>query len=121
LATKAEGTAHMVRTKADVIQACIKYGKVLETVFSGFELRLYGSYHEGNPTVHSHIDVAVVCNEFKDIEYTLSLQILNRLKVDVDTYIAPISLDYDEFHHPLPGSIAAQVAKTNELVFKSQY
>lgn len=59
-----------MRTKADVIQACVKYGKVLE--------------------------------------------------VDVDTYIKPISLDYDELQNPLAGSIAAQVAQTNALVFKSQ-
>ena len=110
----------MVRTKEDVVQACIKYGKVLENVFQKFEIRLYGSYHKGLATRHSDIDVAVVCDEFQDIEYTLSLQILNRLKVDVDAYIEPISLYFDELKNPLPGSIAAQVAISNELVFKSE-
>lgn len=110
----------MVRTKEDVINACVKYGKVLENIFQGFEIRLYGSYHKGLATRHSDIDIAVVCNEFKGIDYMLSLQILNRLKVDVDTYLEPISLDFDELKNPLPGSIAAQIALSNELVFKSE-
>ncbi len=109
----------MVREKDEVLRVCREYGRVLEQVFENFEVRLYGSYHKGNPTKHSDIDVAIICDEFKGIDYILSLQILNRLKLNVDSYIEPISMCFEELAKPLPGSIEAQVAKSNELVYRS--
>lgn len=110
----------MVRDKKDVISVCVQYGVLLESIFHNFEIRLYGSYHNGTPTKHSDIDVAVVCDEFKGIDYTLSLQLLNRLKTKVDSYIEPISMYFEELTNPLPGSIESQVSKSNELVYKSR-
>ncbi len=110
----------MLRKKESVISACIQYGNLLESVFQKFEIRLYGSYHNGTATNQSDIDVAVICDEFKGIDYTLSLQILNRLKSKVDSYIEPISMYFDELTNPLLGSIEAQVSKSNELVYKSR-
>lgn len=110
----------MLRDKKDVLEVCVKYGEVLEEVFQNFEVRLYGSYHNGTPNKHSDIDVAVVCDEFKDVDYILSLQILNRLKCKVDSYIEPISMYFEELNSPLPGSIEAQVSKSSELVYKSK-
>jgi predicted nucleotidyltransferase len=109
----------VVRSKTEVIEAIRKFGVILDKVFSRFEIRLYGSYFNGSPTADSDIDVAVVCDEFKGIDYMLSLQILNRLRLDADLYIEPISMYFDELSSPLPGSIESAVAKASEVVYRS--
>ncbi|MBF0312025.1 MAG: nucleotidyltransferase domain-containing protein [Oligoflexia bacterium] len=99
--------------------AAQNYGKVLERIFDDVEIRLYGSYHRNAATKDSDIDLAVISPDFRDMNYLLSLKILNRLKLGVDLDIEPISLTPEEFQNPLIGSIAYSVAKDSETVFTS--
>lgn len=108
----------MARSRQDVIAACQRYGKALENVFGTFDLRLFGSYHRGDANEHSDIDVAVVCDDFAGIDDIIGLQILSRLKVNVDSYIEPISMTFTDLAAPLRGSIESFVAKDSTLVYR---
>jgi predicted nucleotidyltransferase len=108
----------MVRTKEQILEVAEKYGKALSYVFENIEIRLYGSYHNGNPHQDSDIDFAVISNDFNDMDYLLSLKILNRMKILIDDDIEPISLTPQEFLNPPIGSIASALRKSSEVVYK---
>lgn len=107
----------MARSRSEVIASAIQYGKVLSTLFDDVEVRLYGSYHHGNANKHSDIDLAVISSDFLDMNYLLSLKLLNRLKINVDVEIEPIAMTPDELQNPAIGSIAAAVARDSEIVY----
>jgi predicted nucleotidyltransferase len=109
----------MARSRSEVISSAQKYGELLSTLFDDVEVRLFGSYHHNNANQHSDIDLAVISSDFADMDYMLSLKLLNRLKVNIDVEIEPISLTPEEFQHPELGSIASVIAKDSVLIFKS--
>lgn len=108
----------MARERNEVINSAIRYGELLSTLFDDVEVRLYGSYHHNTANQHSDIDLAVISSDFADMDYLLSLKLLNRLKINIDVDIEPISLTPEELQNPLLGSIAAVVAKDSELVYR---
>ena len=100
----------MARTKEDVIKSVTAYASVLDKLFDNLQVRLYGSYHKGLQTDHSDIDVAVISDDFRFIDYFVSLKLLQRLKIDIDLDIEPISLTPEEFKNPEVGSIQYSIA-----------
>ena len=81
------------------------------------EIRLFGSYHHNTATRHSDIDLAVISSDFVDIDYLLSLKLLNRLKIKIDVDIEPIALVPEELKNPELGSIASAISKDSELIY----
>lgn len=110
----------MERTKKEIIKSVLEYAKVVDRIFENVEVRLYGSYHNNTAGPQSDIDVAVISDDFKDMDYLLSLKILNRLRLGLDLDIEPISMTFDEFINPQIGSIACSVAASSEIVYKSE-
>ena len=108
----------MARSKLDIINSAKKYGELLSTLFDDVEIRLFGSYHHGSANQHSDIDLAIISPDFSDIDYMLSLKLLNRLKINIDVEIEPISFTPDEIQNPQLGSIASIVAKDSEVIYK---
>lgn len=108
----------MARSRAEVINSAVKYGELLSTLFDDIEIRLFGSYHHNTANKHSDIDLAVISSDFADMNYMLSLKLLNRLKINIDVEIEPISIIPDELQNPKIGSIASVISKDSELVYK---
>jgi predicted nucleotidyltransferase len=107
----------MVRTKQEVIEISKKYALNVEKVLGPIELRLYGSYHKGKQTKESDIDLAIVSDIFDSIDHTVSLQILNRLKLDIDNRIEPISLTTSDLHTPKLGDISWEIKQASECIY----
>ncbi|MBF0208501.1 MAG: nucleotidyltransferase domain-containing protein [Oligoflexia bacterium] len=110
----------MVRTKQEVIEIGKKYAKKVDELFDDVEVRLFGSYHRGNPKEWSDIDLAVIGPDFKFMDLFVTLKILNRLKRDISPDIEVVGLTEEEFNNPLPGSISWEVAHQSEQLFKSR-
>jgi predicted nucleotidyltransferase len=110
----------MARKKEDVIKSVEAYAKVLNKLFDNLQVRLYGSYHLGSQKDQSDIDVAVISDDFKFIDYFVSLKLLQRLKIGIDLSIEPISLTPEEFNNPEIGSIQYSIAQNSELIFPSK-
>jgi predicted nucleotidyltransferase len=108
----------MVRSKTEVKKIAKKYGAYLSQIFDDVEIRLFGSYHKGNAKEGSDIDLAVISPDLGNMDYLLSLKILNRLKIPIASDIEPISLTPAEFKKPRLGTIAYAIHKSSELVYK---
>jgi predicted nucleotidyltransferase len=111
----------VLRTKNEIIKIAEEYGKVLDELFDGVELRLFGSYHKNKQTINSDIDIAVISNDFENIEYLTSLKLLNRLKLKVDRSIEPISMTKKDIEQADIGSIEYEVSKNSDVVFRSKF
>jgi predicted nucleotidyltransferase len=109
----------MARSKEEVIESSIKFGKEVSRLFDNVEIYLYGSYLKGTAKNESDIDLAVVSTDFVDMGYIVSLKILNKLRIPIDLDIEPIAILPDEMENPMLGSIASYIKKESQLVYKS--
>lgn len=108
----------MVRKKTEVKRIAKKYGEYLSQIFDDVEIRLFGSYYTGKAKEGSDIDLAVISPDLGNMDYLLSLKILNRLKIPIASDIEPISLTPEEIKKPRLGSIAHSISKNSELMYK---
>lgn len=108
----------MARTTESVINSAVLFGQKVSELFDKVEVRLYGSYFRGDAQDGSDIDLAVISPDFLDMDYILSLKILNRIKNMIDVEIEPISITPDEINNPSIGSIASYISKESKIVFK---
>ncbi|MBF0363530.1 MAG: nucleotidyltransferase domain-containing protein [Oligoflexia bacterium] len=111
----------MVKTKDEIKKISADYAKLVASIFHNVEVRLFGSYHKGQPNEWSDIDLAIISPDFAKMDYILSLQILQRLKVTINDSIEPISLTREEFQNPELGSIAWEIARNSERVPADSY
>ncbi len=107
----------MVRTQAEVREIATIFGRKLSELFDDVEIRLFGSYYRNEAKDGSDIDLAVISSDFCDMDYILSLKILNRIKNSIAVDIEPISLTPEELSVPQIGSISSYIAKGNECVY----
>lgn len=110
-----------IRTNEEIEDLANKFGTLLQTFFDRVEIRLFGSYLHNKPTVQSDLDFAVVSKDFVGIDPYISLKILNRAKMGVDSIIEPIALTPKELSDPQVGTIAFEVASNNSLLFKAPW
>ena len=107
----------MARTKDEVIRIAREYGAVVSSVFEDVQVRLFGSYHSGKANEHSDIDLAIVSSDFEDMDYFLSLKILNRFKIKICDEIEPVSMTPKDLVAPEIGSIESAIVKNSERVY----
>ncbi len=108
----------MVRKKSEIKKIAQAYGKYLSQIFDDVEIRLFGSYYKGSAKESSDIDLAVISPDLGNMDYLLSLKILNRLKIPISSDIKPISLTPEDLRKPKLGSIAYSIARESEVVYK---
>ncbi|MBF0359930.1 MAG: nucleotidyltransferase domain-containing protein [Oligoflexia bacterium] len=106
----------MVKTIDEVLKLTNEYVYEANRFFYIKEAYLFGSYAKGTPNEYSDIDVALVSPDFKYIPTDMSLKLLFRLAGTISTYIEPVVLTEEEIKHPLPGSIAYDIAKEGKKI-----
>ena len=111
----------MVKNSEELNIIITNYGKQLETLFDGVEIRLFGSYLNNCAKPYSDIDLAVISPDFNGIDYITALKLLNRLKNNICVDIEAIPIAYDDFIAPKLGSIAYEVSKNSKLVYKATF
>ena len=76
------------------------------------KILLYGSWTKGHPREDSDIDVAVVID---DADHTRRVELgaqLFHYTIPIDTRIEPRCIFWDEYLHPEPASILAEILRT---------
>lgn len=111
----------MVKNNEELNVIINNYGKQLETLFDGIEIRLFGSYLNNSANPDSDIDLAIISPDFNGIDYITALKLLNRLKNNICIDIEAIPIAYDDFINPKLGSIAYEVTKNSKLVYKAKF
>lgn len=111
----------MHRTKNSIKENILKYAYEVDKLFDGIEVRLFGSFYKGKTTPYSDIDLAIISEDFKGIDYILALKILNRIKIGIDNSIEAIPVIPEDILTPQLGSIEYDIAQGNELIFKSDF
>jgi len=111
----------LIRTNEEIADLAYKFGTLLQTFFDRVEIRLFGSYQHNTPNAQSDLDFAVVSKDFVGIDPYISLKILNRAKMGVDSIIEPIALTPKELAAPEVGTIAFEIASNSRLLFKAPW
>lgn len=93
----------MSRTPVQRDEGIVKARRLKEAlVANGVPVRrlyLYGSVARGTPHAWSDIDVAVVCEPFRETRHEENM-VARKLRRDIDTRIEPICLHPDDFGKP---------------------
>jgi predicted nucleotidyltransferase len=110
-----------VRTDEEVMDIAQRFGSLLQTFLDRVEIRLFGSYQHQRPNAQSDLDFAVVSKDFQGIDPYISLKLLNRAKMGIDSIIEPVALTPKELASPDVGSIAFEIAANSRLVFKAPW
>ncbi len=106
----------MVKSKEQVVEAIERYRNVLDELFDGVEVRLYGSYLKGNANEFSDIDVAVVSSDFHGISSDVAIKLLARLRLKIDRSIEAMPFTPEDLAHPQVGSLSYDVAQFSEVI-----
>ena len=108
-----------VFSEEEVNQIGSDYGDVLNDVFVGVEVRLFGSYMKKTANPNSDLDLAIVSRDFKGMDTYTAMKILQRLKRKVNAAIEPIPFTPQDLSQPDLGSLAYDVAQQNVLLYKA--
>ncbi|HPI40330.1 MAG TPA: nucleotidyltransferase domain-containing protein [Pseudobdellovibrionaceae bacterium] len=108
----------MVRTKTEILRDALLFGQKVSELFDDVEIRLFGSYYRNEAKEGSDIDFAVISPDFSEMNYLLSLKILNRIKNQINVEIEPIAITPEELASPDVGSMASYISKESLLVYK---
>ena len=109
----------MVRPIKEVEKIAHEYALCVSKLFDDVEVRLFGSYYNGNPHKYSDIDLAVSSPDFRGMDEIIALKILNRLKLEINDEIEPLALFPEELTHPQKGSVGFAVHLGNSLIYKA--
>lgn len=82
--------------------------------FNLLKVILFGSYHNGNQTLDSDIDLAIIVNEFKD-NYLISLSLLNKFSRKVNPIIEPVLF----LNGKDPSGFLEHIEKNGEVIFSA--
>ena len=106
----------MVKSKEQVVEIIRAYQLVLDELFDGVQIRLYGSYLKGTANEFSDIDIAVVSSDFYGISHDVAIKLLARLRLKIDRSLEPMPFTPDDLSFPVVGSLSYDVAAYNELI-----
>ena len=110
-----------IRTNEEVTEIATRFGTLLQTFLDRVEIRLFGSYQHQRPHAQSDLDFAVISKDFVGMDPYISLKILNRAKMGIDSIIEPIALTPKELASPDVGTIAFEIAANSRLLFKAPW
>lgn len=83
-------------SKVDVINLASQYAQVVRPVINPKKVILYGSYAKDKATSNSDIDIAVIVDNLKNIDYLDMSKQLYKLRRDISIDIEPILLDMSD-------------------------
>lgn len=83
-------------SKKDVINLAAQYAEVIKPIVKPQKVLLYGSYAKDTANNDSDIDIAVIVNSLKDINYLDVSKQLYKLRRDISIDIEPVLLDIND-------------------------
>lgn len=102
----------MAQEQTIVRQKVLQFYRSIKEVFPVKKVLLYGSYARGEATEDSDIDVAVVLDvENRNQRCDITAQLMHHT-LPIDTGIEPRCIFWDEYLHPEPASILAEIIRT---------
>ena len=81
--------------KTTALEHAKKYAQLVGEQLHPMKIVLFGSYANGNYTINSDIDIAVIVNKIEDDFLLLSKQ-LNKFTRNIDSRIEPVLIQNDE-------------------------
>jgi len=100
--------------KTTVREIAEKYAEKVKKILNPDAILIFGSYVNGSPHEYSDIDIAIICNDFKDNWYETTIQ-LCRLSREISFDIEPHLLDEN---HDVSGFVK-HVMQTGEFIYKA--
>lgn len=79
--------------KTNVINLAGKYANSIQTILKPQKVILYGSYAKGQANPNSDIDIAIIVDTLKDMDYLNTMQQLYKCRRDISLDIEPVLLD----------------------------
>ncbi len=107
----------MPRKQSEIENLAKVYGHRLSDLFDNIEIRLFGSYLNGNPNKWSDIDFAVVSRDFSDIVRVTGIKILNKLASKIADDIEAIPVDPRDLIKAAPGTIEYEISKNSKILY----
>ena len=89
----------MVKESDSVVKKIKAFKRVLEESFNISKVVLFGSYAKGNPQKDSDIDVAVICDDFKNIDRIELTKLMLGIGQSIDINIEPLGYSEEEYNN----------------------
>lgn len=83
-------------SQKDVIKLAEQYAQIIKPVIKPEKVFLYGSYAKNTATEDSDIDIAIIVNSLRDIDYLSAAKQLYKLRRNISIDIEPVLLDKND-------------------------
>ena len=107
----------MPKTAVEIEAIARQFGSALDEIFDNVEIRLFGSYYRGSPGKWSDIDLAVVSEDFININYFTAIKILNKFRLKFSDEIEAIPVTPESLRNPPIGSVEFEISRASRILF----
>ena len=95
-----------------------RYVEAIKDYFDVEMVILYSSYARSETREYSDIDVDVIVRDHPDIDYLEQLQLLYRMRGDIDDLIEPALFYSEDVENREEASFISEILRTGEVIYR---